>query len=120
MKHYNKKRLEKTSLFLFIDYLYINYYLFRKNMEYKELLENYRAQIDTLDKEIIYLLSRRFTIVNQVWILKKENNIKPLQSTRWNELLTENIEVWKELEVWEEFIRDVWERIHEESLKIEK
>jgi chorismate mutase len=35
-------------------------------MEYKELLENYRAQIDTLDKEIIYLLSRRFTIVNQV------------------------------------------------------
>ncbi len=89
-------------------------------MEYKELLENYRAQIDTLDKEIIYLLSRRFTIVNQIWILKKENNIKPLQNNRWNRLLNENIEVWNELEVSESIIRDIWTRIHEESLKIEK
>ena len=89
-------------------------------MEYKDLLQNYRAQIDTLDKEIIYLLSRRFTIVNQVWILKKENNIAPLQTNRWNELLAENIEVWKELEVSEELIRDVWERIHKEALIIVK
>lgn len=89
-------------------------------MEYKELLENYRAQIDTLDKEIIYLLSRRFTIVNQVWILKKENSIPALQKWRWDELLNENIEVWKELEVSTDLIRDIWERIHKESLKIEK
>jgi len=90
------------------------------NMEYKELLANYRAQIDTLDKEIIYLLSRRFTIVNEVWKLKKENNIKPLQTDRWNMLLAENIEVAKELDVSEELVRDIWGRIHKESLEIEK
>lgn len=89
-------------------------------MEYVDLLKNYRAQIDTLDKEIIYLLSRRFTIVNEVWILKKENNIPALQESRWNELLSENIEVWKELWVSESFIIDVWERIHKEALNIEK
>ena len=89
-------------------------------MEYKELLENYRAQIDTLDKEIIYLLSRRFEIVNQVWILKKENNIAALQKWRWEELLNENIEVAWELGVSEGIIRDIWGRIHEESLEIEK
>jgi chorismate mutase len=89
-------------------------------MEYVDLLQNYRAQIDTLDKEIIYLLSRRFTIVNEVWLLKKENNIPALQESRWNELLSENIEVWKELWVSESFIIDVWERIHKEALNIEK
>jgi len=89
-------------------------------MEYKELMQNYRAQIDTLDKEIIYLLSRRFTIVNEIWMLKKENNISALQESRWNELLSENIEVWNELEVSEDLIRDIWERIHKEALNIEK
>jgi hypothetical protein len=34
--------------------------------------------------------------------------------------LNENIEVWKELEVSTDLIRDIWERIHKESLKIEK
>jgi chorismate mutase len=35
-------------------------------METNELLKNYREQIDTLDKELIYLLFRRFEIVKQV------------------------------------------------------
>ena len=89
-------------------------------MEYNELLENYRAQIDTLDKEMIYLLSRRFEIVNQIWILKKDNNIEVLQIDRWKKLLNENVEVGNELWVSELIIRDIWERIHKESLKIEK
>lgn len=89
-------------------------------MEYNELLKIYREQIDSLDKEIIYLLSRRFEIVNQVWLLKKENNIPALQKDRWESLLNENIEVGNELWVSESIIRDIWNRIHEESLKIEK
>jgi len=36
------------------------------NMQNKELLENFRAQIDTLDAELLYLISRRFTIVNEI------------------------------------------------------
>ncbi len=89
-------------------------------MEYRELLKNYREQIDTLDKELLYLFSRRFEIVKQVWILKKENNIAVLQKDRWEQLLNENIEVAKELWVEEKFVREVWERIHKEALEIEK
>ena len=89
-------------------------------MNHKELLKNYREQIDLLDKEIIYLLSRRFQILKQIWILKKENNIELLQKDRWEALLNDNIEVGKELLVSEGLIRDIWNRIHEESLGIEK
>jgi chorismate mutase len=35
-------------------------------MDFNELLTNYRDQIDTLDKELLYLLSRRFEIVKQI------------------------------------------------------
>lgn len=89
-------------------------------MEYKELLEIYRHQIDTLDKEVLSLLARRFEIVNQIWIIKKEENIPALQNDRWEQLLNENIEVGKELLLWESIIRDIWNRIHKESLEIEK
>jgi len=89
-------------------------------MEYNELLKNYREQIDTLDKEVLYLFSRRFEIVKQIGLLKKENSIPALQQNRWEDLLNDNIEVWKELLLEEDFIKDIWERIHKQSLKIEK
>ena len=89
-------------------------------MENKELLENFREQIDTLDAELLYLLSRRFTIVNEIWKFKKTNGIQPLQNDRWNKVLLEKIEIWEELWLKKEFIEDIWNRIHKEALKIEK
>lgn len=89
-------------------------------MDYNNLLKNYREQINSLDRELIYLLSRRFEIVNQIWIIKKENNISALQEWRWNELLSENLEIAKEFWVSKNVIIDIWNRIHKESLNIEK
>jgi len=89
-------------------------------MDFNELLTNYRDQIDTLDKELLYLLSRRFEIVKQIWVLKKENNIPILQKNRLETLLRENIEVWRDLWLSKEIVEDIWNRIHDESLKIER
>lgn len=89
-------------------------------MENKELLENYRVQIDTLDKELIYLFFRRFEIVKQIWEIKKQEWIKPLDNNRWQELLNDNLEVAREFWLNEKFVTDIWERIHEESLDLEK
>ena len=89
-------------------------------MQNKELLENFRAQIDTLDAELLYLISRRFTIVNEIWKIKKEEKMEVLQEDRWNKVLSEKIEIWKELWIKQNFVEDIWNRIHKESLKIEK
>lgn len=88
-------------------------------MEFEELLQNYREQIDTLDKELLYLFHRRFEIVKEIWKLKKENSLEPLQVDRWKKLLTDNILVWEDLWLDEEFVIDIWERIHKECLKLE-
>jgi len=89
-------------------------------MENIEILKIFRNQIDTLDKELIALLARRFEIVKQIGIIKKEDNIKPLQEDRWNKLLDDNIEMGRELLVSESLIIDIWNIIHQESLKLEK
>lgn len=89
-------------------------------MENKELLENYREQINTLDKELIYLFFRRFEIVKEIWKIKKDEWVKPLDSNRWNKLLEDNLEVSREFGLEDDFILDIWNRIHSQSLKIEE
>jgi len=89
-------------------------------MENKELLWIYREQINTLDKELIYLFFRRFEIVKQIWLVKKQEQIVPLDNDRWQKLLNENLEVSREFWLRDEFIIDIWNRIHSESLKLEE
>lgn len=89
-------------------------------MENSELLKIYRDQIDTLDKELIYLFFRRFEIVKQIWLVKKQEQIIPLDNNRWQKLLNENLEVSREFWLSDEFIIDIWNRIHSESLKLEE
>lgn len=89
-------------------------------MENSEILQTYRDQIDTIDSEVIYLLSRRFEIVKQIWILKKELDMAPLQPERWQEVLNNLKEDAKEYWVNENLIEDIWNRIHKESLNLEK
>jgi len=61
-------------------------------MSFEAVLENYRNQIDTLDFEIIYLLSRRFQIVKEIGNIKKEANIEPYQPDRWEALMKKLLE----------------------------
>lgn len=86
----------------------------------EDILKNYRDQIDTLDKELLYLFYRRFELVKQIWVIKKQEKIDILQPDRWNKLLQENIEVWEEMWLSKEFITDIWNKIHQKSLEIEK
>lgn len=84
-----------------------------------EILENFRNQIDTIDEEIIYLLSRRFEIVKQIWKIKKENNIILLQINRWQKVMNNLIEEAKDKWINEELVIKIWEEIHKESLRLE-
>ncbi|MDP2103513.1 MAG: chorismate mutase [Candidatus Gracilibacteria bacterium] len=83
-------------------------------------LIQFREQIDTIDTEIIHLLSRRFEIVRGVGQYKKQNNLPPLQPGRWQEVLESKKQLAREHGMSEEFVVDVWNRIHEYALEIEK
>ena len=89
-------------------------------MELDTLLENFREQIDTIDNEIIYLLSRRFDLVEQIWNIKKEMWEEAFQPKRWNDLLKKLLEKAKERWVNQNLVKNIWEQIHKEALNIEK
>ena len=84
-----------------------------------KMLENYRKEIDTIDNQLIELLAQRMEVVKKVWEYKKEHNIQPLQKWRWQKVLENVVSKWKKYWLDREFIEDIWNRIHEEALKIE-
>ncbi len=85
-----------------------------------KMLEQYRNELDNVDKEIINLLAKRFEIVQKIWNFKKENNIWILQLWRWEEVLENRKQIAKDLWINENLIEYIWNLIHEEALKLEK
>jgi len=83
-------------------------------------LEIFRSEIDEVDRKLIDLLSDRFKLVKKVWKYKKKNNIAPLQSNRWQEVLKTRKIYWKQNWIDEKFIEDMWDHIHKYSLSLEK
>lgn len=89
-------------------------------MELDELLEGLRNQIDTIDEEFIYMLSRRFELVKQVGNIKKEIWAAALQPKRWEQVLENLYAEADDKWVSREVVKNIWNSIHEEALKLEK
>lgn len=83
-------------------------------------LTQFREQIDRIDAEIVRLLAQRFEVVRGVGEYKKQNNLPPLQPGRWQEVLESKRALARESGIDEAFVVDVWNRIHEYALEIEK
>ncbi len=89
-------------------------------MNLDELLLSFRNQIDTIDEEFIYLLSRRFELVKQIGKIKKDNWEEALQPKRWEEVLENLYSEADDKWVSRELVKEMWTAIHKEALRIEK
>ncbi len=93
---------------------------FRKanNLSEKDLdfLEQYREQIDSIDNQLLELLSQRMDVVSQIGKYKCENNITILQLRRWENILKTRIELGKNLGMDDKFILKLLQLIHKESI----
>ncbi len=84
---------------------------------YKDTLNQLRAKIDVIDENLIHALSQRMEVSRKIGQVKKENNIAILQTGRWDAVLADMIEKGKEKGLEEEFIKTVFNAIHEASVK---
>lgn len=75
-----------------------------------------RKDIDHIDEEIIGLLARRFNLTEKMGEQKKIHNIPILQLDRFNKLLEERLYMGSKTCLREEFIRQLFGVIHEESV----
>ncbi len=85
-------------------------------MDYQSILKNFRDKITQIDKEILFLFAKRFEISEAIGKIKKENNLPILDQNRFDELLEELKKEGKNYKLDEDFVEDIWNRIHRESL----
>lgn len=85
-------------------------------MDIKEI----RGKIDTIDEEISRLIAERFALLPDVLKYKIENNLPVQDKVRESELLKNKIEKAINFGLNPEFIKELFENIMAESVKIQK
>ncbi|MCQ2116108.1 MAG: bifunctional 3-deoxy-7-phosphoheptulonate synthase/chorismate mutase type II [Bacteroidales bacterium] len=85
----------------------------------KETIDQLRAQIDVIDENLLHTLGQRMKVSRQIGQYKKENNVAIVQASRWDSLLANMVEKSKAYNLPEEFVRDVFNAIHEASVQVQ-
>ena len=83
----------------------------------KELID-LRSKVDNSDSEMLKEITNRMEIVKKIANFKKENSATVFQLERWKFVLDETKKKGNELGLSEEFVEDLMNLIHKESLSI--
>ena len=80
-------------------------------------LDEMRAQIDRLDSSLIHLLAERMAVSSKIGAYKKAHNLTIVQARRYDEILKRNFEHGTSHGMTPQFIKAIFEAIHEESIR---
>ena len=97
----------------------LNSLVIRDNAVHTEDLSDLRRQIDEIDDQIIAILAKRMRISGEVAQYKKEHSMPVLQAMRYDEILTKRSEQGSRLGMSSEFVKEVFEAIHAESVRVQ-
>lgn len=99
-----------------LDYI-INTLVIRKETQSTENLSELRRQIDDCDNTLINVLAKRMRISREIGLFKKEHEMTILQTGRYDEILAKRGAQGAECGMDAEFVKLVFEAIHEESIR---
>ena len=85
----------------------------------KQDLDAGRVKIDSLDNQLMKVLGERERIAQAIGVYKAKNHIPPLAEARFKEVLNKSIEAGKKEGLSAEFITELMNAVHKESLRIE-
>lgn len=83
---------------------------------YKIALMGLREQIDSLDREILQLLSERMNVAEKIGRIKRENDVRILQIMRWEDIVERALSRSETLNLSEDFLHTLLDAIHIESI----
>lgn len=89
----------------------------RSNNEMTESLASLRHQIDEMDEQLIVLLTKRMRVSREIAEYKKIHNMAVVQTARYSEILDKRGVQGSMSGMSPEFIKKVFEAIHEESVR---
>ncbi|QHI70016.1 bifunctional 3-deoxy-7-phosphoheptulonate synthase/chorismate mutase type II [Tichowtungia aerotolerans] len=84
---------------------------------FTQRLHELREQVDGLDSQLLDVLSKRMDIVRKMGEIKTAQNVSTFQPGRWKEIVEDRVRKGAGLELSEDFILQVMQSIHEESIR---
>jgi len=84
--------------------------------DYKDNIDQLRAQIDVIDENILFALHSRMKVSRKIGQYKKEHNIAIIQASRWDSILESMKQKGREYALPDEFVEAVFNAIHEASV----
>lgn len=82
-------------------------------------LVHLRRQIDQLDNELLEVLGKRMNVSREIGAYKRDHNMPVVQATRYGDIMTSRILAAKSMGMSEDFMRQIFSSIHEESVRIQ-
>jgi chorismate mutase len=87
------------------------------DVQFNLQIDEIRNKIDQIDDDLLKLLAKRMQLVEQIGLEKKQSRISIFQPKRWDEIITRLVEFGKHENLSEEFIFNLIEAIHIESIQ---
>lgn len=89
----------------------------RDTVKHTEDLSDLRRQIDEIDEQILEIMAKRMRVSCEIAQYKKDNDVQVLQAGRYDEILTKRSQDGVSMGMSEEFVKEVFEAIHAESVR---
>ena len=86
------------------------------SQSYQTMLMSLREQIDSLDGEILQLLAERMNVAEKIGRIKRENDVRILQSLRWESIAERTLARSASLGLSVEFLQTLLDAVHVESI----
>lgn len=87
--------------------------------EFTNKLNNFRQMIDEIDDELINILRKRISVIEDIGLYKKDHNITVFQLERWQEILRTRSQLAEKLGLSRNHIEKLCQLLHEESIRVQ-
>ena len=82
-------------------------------------LQRLREEIDLLDGQLLQVLAARLGVASEIAKVKKKGNLAVYQPKRWEQLLQQRRLAAAELGLAPDFVEEIFEKIHAESVRVQ-
>lgn len=79
-----------------------------------------RSQIDRIDDQLLRLLFSRLEVSEKIAQVKAQGNLAVFQPKRWDSLLQQRLSTAESLGMEQDFVKEIFEKIHAESVRVQK
>jgi chorismate mutase len=90
-----------------------------QNPDCVDILTQFRKMIDEVDDELINVLKKRMTIIEQIGEYKKDHDLTIFQLGRWQEILRTRSQWAEKLGIPRAHTEKICQLLHEESIRIQ-